>query len=98
MRLRLVVEKEAKVITKKATPYEFNGKKGTSYVLGIRMENDLDEISCTEQLFDQVHEDDTYIFGGSVNTSYQNQKFVLDVVVSRPATSASKPSNAPQSK
>lgn len=80
MKLNLIMTQEAKVITKKSSEYDMNGRKGISYVLGLKIGNDLDEIGCTEDLFGKVQEDKTYIFTAGVNTSYQNQKIKLETI------------------
>lgn len=44
------------LLSRKAKDYDVNGQKGTSYVLGLKVGNDIGELPCTKKVYDMIEE------------------------------------------
>ncbi|MCB5712125.1 hypothetical protein [Lactonifactor longoviformis] len=82
MKLEVVLSEKATVITKKETPYEFDGRKGMSYSVNLLFPglDEVEKFAVSEGLYRVIERNKSYLFSASINTSYKN-KFILERIV-----------------
>lgn len=74
----------AMLISHKEKPYDVNGQKGTSYVLGMKIGCEIGELPCTKEAYEEValgrvQEFSPVVASGEYDSNYKRFR-VLDIV------------------
>lgn len=79
MRIEITVP-NVRVLSKTKTPWEMNGRSGTTYRADVRIAGEVEKIRLSEELYDVVEIDKDYKLAGTLSIAGRNVGFVFDSV------------------
>ena len=78
MKIAMRTMERVRVLSKSSTDWDMNGRKGTTYKVGVRSGDDIDKVKVSPELFGQLEVDHDYMLIGSLNVSNGNTSFLFE--------------------
>ena len=78
MKVVVTTLEKVRVLSKTANEWNMDGRRGTTYKVGIRSDGDIDKIKVTPELYDRLEVDKDYLLEGTLTVSNGNTSFIFD--------------------
>ncbi len=78
MKITMRTTQRVRVLSKSVSDWEMNGRKGTTYKVGVRCDEDIDKVKVSPKLYDQLEVDHDYMLVGTLTVANGNTSFLFE--------------------